>query len=279
MPYFFCRLLFILKVPINSSRLFIGEIMKILCFACVFISFNSLAGVSRAPAVIAEQCDVDIPTTMIDEKSAKEFMASVNHKILVHSDDELGCSKLNKQRYPDSVYRTNAQNEIEVLFQKYPEKYSQKCKKYYGDKSLKSFEYTCETAKVASMTFSKYSCDKIVEEGTHKVSYVSTAYAEINYKQVGKSLIEKPIELVQKEQCARTKECLDQATEEKDKKAYKKLADVACKSDIVPVTTARVPALQQDPSLNDGERISEPKLKINKVNELNNSDGQAAVAK
>ena len=253
--------------------------VQFLFFIYVFVSITSHAEVSRAPAVIADQCDLDIPTTRIDEKSAKEFTSTITHKIMVHSDNKLGCSKLDKQRFPDSVYRTNAQNEMDILFQKYPEKYSQNCTKFYQGNSLKSFEYNCETAKIVSMTFSKYSCRKIVEEGTHEVSYVGTADAEITYKQVGKKSIEKPIEVVQKEQCARTKECLAQATGEKEVKEYQKLADVACKSDVVPVTTANVPSLEQDPSLLDGDRISKPKLKIKNESEFSNPEGPGTMAK
>jgi len=244
--------------------------VQILCLVYVFVSFNSEAGVSRAPAVIAEQCDVDVPTTMIDEKSAKEFTGTINHEVIIHSENKVGCSK-NSKRYADSVYEENVKNEINILLQK-----NTICSEYFGKQNLKSYNYVCESPVIVSKIYSKYGCHKNIEVETHKVSFVDTVNVEIKYKQVGKKFIEKPIEVVQKELCTRTKKCLEQATDENDKTAYKKLADVSCKSDLVPVNTARVPALQQDPSLNNGERISEPKLELIKEN---HPEGSGAVAK
>ena len=253
--------------------------MKRFFLFLLLLSFNLNAEVSRSPAVISEECDLNIPTTKIDEKSAKVFTYMIDHQILIHSDDGVKCAGNSKKGYDDSVYKENARNEMKILFPKYAAKYSQHCTEYFGHQGLRSYEFVCETPEIISMTFKKYECKTNIEAGTHKVSRIDTATAEISYRQVGKKIMEKPIEVVQKEQCARVNECAAQATGEKEIAELKKLAGVACKSDLVPVSVARVPAVLQDPGQNDNSRSPGPKIKPNQETEPKTEEISGALVK
>ncbi len=227
--------------------------MRIFTFIIFILQSNFLfAGVSRAPAVVNEQCDLNIATNKILEGSEKTFSSKVTHFVTIRSSDQYGCSTLEKKRYPDTFYEENVKNEMQVLFLKYPEKFSQSCVDHFKKLGLKAFEYSCDQAEIESIYLSNYHCEKNNEEDTQKITYSATAEATVSYKQTGKKYIEKAVDVVQKEQCTRVNECIEQASD-KELPELRKLAAVACRVDLVPVNTARAPALEKDTSF-DGNR-------------------------
>ena len=252
--------------------------MKLFFVPFILFAFDLKAQVSRAPAVLAEKCDLDISTSKIKKGTEKSFKNSINHQVIIHSSGEdLGCSILPKKRFPDSIYEQNVRNEINILFEKYPETYAKKCTEYFKHLGLKSYEFTCDKPAVLSMTFKGYECEKKIEEGTHKISYAAVAKAEVQYSQVGNRLEEKSVEEVQKEECKRVNECIGQA-EEKDLPELKKLAAVACRVELTPVSTANAPEAQKDSSF-DGNRKPKIGSDGNKVSPQKNSSSSESVIK
>ncbi|MDD4973653.1 MAG: hypothetical protein PHY93_04845 [Bacteriovorax sp.] len=233
----------------------------------VLVSFSLNAEVSRSPAVVGGQCDLDIRTTKIQSGSEKVFNQEVTHKVVILSDDSVGCSVMPKKQYPSSTYEENARNEMRLLFQKYPENYSKNCVEHFKAQGLKKSEYVCEEPAIVSMSFTRFGCEKKMEDGTQKVAFAGFTYASVKYQQRGVRIEEKSAELVQKEQCARVNECIEQASE-KEMPELKKLSAVACKAELTPVSTARAPALEKDSSF-DGNRT--PK---NNSNSNSNKDEQ-----
>lgn len=221
----------------------------------LFISFGLKAEVSRSPAVVGGQCDLDIATTKIKSESEKVFTQDLSHKVTIRSDaDGAGCSSMPKKQYPDSVFENHARNELRLIFQKYPEKYSGKCFKHFENQGLKKSEFVCDTPEIISISFVQFGCEKKLEDGTEKIMFAGYTHAAVKYKQKGYQLEEKSVELVQKEQCARVNECMEQASE-KEMPEFKKLAVVACKNELMPVSAGRAPAIEKDSSFNDGKRI------------------------
>jgi hypothetical protein len=240
--------------------------MKSFILLLAALSFNLNAQVSRSPAVVEGECDLNISTTKIKEGSDKKFTSSIGHLVVIRSNqEEPGCSNLPKKRYNDVVYEENAENEMKILFQKYPELYAKKCAGFYEHLGLKKWEYECVAPSIISMTFKGYGCNKNIEEETRKITYSSSVVAEIKYVQVGKRIEEKSVEVVHKEECTRVNECLAQASE-KEIPGLKKLAAVACKGELVPVSTARAPAIEKDTSF-DGNR--KPKTNPNNEDKQN----------
>lgn len=227
--------------------------MKLFFFFSLFFSFNLNAEVGRSPAVVGGVCDLDIETTKIEKGTEKLFNSVITHQVIVRSGDESGCWTLPEKRYPDSVYKENVHNEMKILFQKYADNYSQKCNKYFKDLGLKNSEFACDTPEIDSVSFAEYRCEKQFETGTRKLSFAASAKALIKYKQIGKKIEEKSVEVVQKEQCARVNECIEQASE-KDISELKKLAVVACKNELTPIASGRAPAIEKDSSF-DGNRV------------------------
>lgn len=235
-------------------------------FICLYfiLTYDLSAQVSRSPAVVGGICDLDIATTKIKKGSELKFTSSIVHPVTVRSSDEgTGCLDLPKNRYPNSLYEENARNEIKILFQKYSDTYSKKCVEHFRHLGLKDSEFSCDTPVITSMKFKDFKCEKQIENGTHKISYSSLVNAEIDYAQTGKRFVEKSVEVVQKEQCARVNECIEQASE-KEIPELKKLSAVACKVELTPVSTARAPAIEKDSSF-DGNR--KPKTESNKENQ------------
>lgn len=212
-----------------------------------------MAEVGRSPAVIGGLCDLDIPTTQIKLGSKKIFTHEVNHKITIRSDDSFGCEALPQKQYPHSVYEEYAMNEMKLLFQKYPENYSKNCATYFQRQGRKKSEYSCELPSIVSISFNSFGCEKKLEDGTQLVTFTGFANAIIKYQQAGSGIEEKSIELVQKEQCSRVNECIGQASE-KEIPELKKLAVVACKNELTPISSGRAPAIEKDSSY-DGRRI------------------------
>ena len=233
--------------------------------------------VSRSPAVVGGICDIEIETTKIQRGSEKVFTQTITHQVIVRSDNGAGCSVLPNKRYADSVYEENARNEIKILFQKYAVNYSQKCTEYFKHMGLKNGEFVCDSPEIGSITFSDYGCEKKVEDGTHKLSYASTTNAQITYKQLGKKIEEKAVGVVQKEQCARVKECMQQASE-KEMPELKKLSAVACNAELSPVSTARAPAVEKDDSF-DGNRKPKTNSNTNKDEPQKDSEEAGSVLK
>lgn len=227
--------------------------MKSLTTLSFLFCFNLMAEVGRSPAVVGGLCDLDIPTTQIKLGSKKVFGQEVNHKIMIRSDDGLGCEALPHKQYPHLVYEEFAKNEMQLLFQKYPENYSKNCVTYFQRQGRKKSEYSCETPSIVSISFKSFGCEKKLEDGTQRVTFTGFAEAIIKYQQVGNGIEEKSIELVQKEQCSRVKECIGQATD-KEIPELKKLAVVACKNELSPISSGRAPAIEKDSSY-DGKRI------------------------
>ena len=250
--------------------------MKFFIFLICFISFNLNAEVSRSPAVLAGSCDLDISTTMIKIGSEVSLVNSTNHQVNIRSSDEdPGCLALPKKRYADSVYEEHARDEIKILFQKYTTMYSKKCIAHFEKLGLKKSEFICDIPIIGSITVKDFSCDKKVEEGTHKISYIASANAQIKFVQTGKIIVEKTVEVVQKEQCARVNECIQQASQ-KEMPELKKLSAVACKAELTPVSTARAPAVEQDSSF-DGNR--KPKSETRKDQDQKNTEASDSVLK
>lgn len=221
-------------------------------FLClwVLVSFSTNAEVSRSPAVIKDQCDLNIETNKIKAGSEKEFISETIHKVILHSDNNDGCMNAHAKKFTDSFYEENASNEIKILFAKNFGVYSKKCTDHF---IKQPDNFTCEMPRVLSMTFFGFGCEK-VEDENHKVSYSKFYSAKIIYKQRGKQYEEKSAEVVQKEQCARAKKCMEQASEEALPE-LKKLSAVACNGELTPVSTARAPAVVSDPTNDDGNRI------------------------
>lgn len=205
--------------------------------------FNLMAEVSRSPAVVEGACDLDIPTTIIKIDSEKKFKQEISHKVTILSDDGRDCSTMPKKQYPDSIYENHVRNEMDLLFKKYPENYSQKCAEFFKRSGLKKSDYVCREPSIVSISFVEFGCDK----------KVATADVKITYQQSGLRVEEKSLEQIQKEQCTRVNECLEQASS-KEISELKKLASVACKNELVPINTGRAPAIEKDSSF-DGKRI------------------------
>lgn len=219
--------------------------MKYVLFLALLFSFNTFAEPSRSPAVVGGVCDLDIPTIKINDESKKVFTESMSHNVEIPSDDKSGCGANLK-------YGDHAKNELKLLFNKYHVTYSKKCIQHFKSLGLKDSEYSCDGLKISSITFDKATCKKRVDE-TSKVSFAGFAEAKVVYQQVGYRFDEKsPLE-VQKEQCARVNECIAMASS-KEVIEYKKLAVVACKNELTPVSSGRAPAIEKDSSF-DGRRI------------------------
>lgn len=228
--------------------------MKYLLLSLILSVSSAMAEVSRSPAVVGGQCDLDIPTTKKLNESKKVFTQEISHKVVVVSDDNsLGCSALPKKQYPNATYEEYARNEMKLLFQKYPENYSKKCADYFLSQGLKKSEYECAEPVILSISFMRFGCEKTQEEGTQKISFAGYTYTSIKYQQTGLKIVEKPIEVVQKEQCARVNECISEATD-KELPELKQLAVVACKNELTPVSSGRAPAIEKDSSFFDGRR-------------------------
>jgi hypothetical protein len=236
----------------------------------MMVSFGLSAEVSRSPAVVGGQCDLDIATTKIQSGSEKVFNQEVSHKVVILSDDSLGCSAMPKKQYPNSTYEENARNEMKLLFQKYPENYSKNCVEYFKAQGLKKSEYNCEEPSISAISFTRFGCEKKIEDGTQKVAFAGFTYASVKYQQRGVRIEEKSVELVQKEECVRVNECIKQASE-KEMPELKKLSAVACKAELTPVSTARAPALEKDSSF-DGNR--KPKNDSNSNSNSNKDEQQ-----
>lgn len=215
-----------------------------------------MAEVSRSPAVVEGICDLDVPTTQIKLDSKKVFTQEVPHRVTIRSDDSVGCKALPQKQYPHAIYEEYAKNEMSLLFQKYPENYSKNCVEYFKGQGRKKLEYNCALPVIVSITFKSFGCEKKQEDGTKQVTFTGFANAIVKYQQEGVGIEEKSVEVVQKEQCARVKECMEQV-EEKEIPELKKLAVVACKNELSPISPGRAPALEKDWSY-DGKRI--PKL-------------------
>ncbi|MFA6238972.1 MAG: hypothetical protein WC635_16665 [Bacteriovorax sp.] len=229
--------------------------MKSLLFLSLVISFGSKAEVGRSPAVVGGVCDLDIATTKIKPESEKIFTQDISHKVTIRSDlNSAGCSSMPKNKYPDSVFEEHARNELHLLFQKYPDNYSRKCARHFTALGLKKSDFVCETPAIVSIDFAQFGCEKKIEDGTEKITFAGFTQAAVKYQQRGYQLVEKSLETVQKEQCARVNECMEQASD-KEMPELKKLAVVACKNELAPVSAGRAPAIEKDASSNDGKRI------------------------
>lgn len=274
-PDQYSRFILFIDPPIKPLSFILGFNMKSLIILSLLFCFNLKAEVSRSPAVVGGMCDLDISTTKIQKGSDKVFTDEVSHKVVILSDDSLGCSAMPKKQYPSSTYEENARNEMKLLFQKYPENYFKNCADHFKSKGLKKTEFVCEEPSITAISFTRFGCEKKMEDGTQKVSFAGFTYATVKYQQRGVRIEEKTAEVVQKEQCARVNECIEQASE-KEMPELKKLSAVACKAELTPVSTARAPALEKDSSFN-GNRT--PKTNSNKDEQQKNPEGSGSVLK
>lgn len=240
--------------------------MKSLTLLLCFLSINATAEVSRSPAVVGGICDIDIETTIVATDSKKIFTEVLDHKVEVLSDEILGCSGMPKKQFPSSTYEAYARNEMGVLFKKYPETYSKKCHAYFLSQGLRKSEYNCGKFSIASLKIGQFSCEKRIEEGSIKATFVGVAHAVVAFEQVGYKLEEKSVQTVQKEQCARVNDCMGQA-QEKELAELKKLSVVACKNEVSPISSGRAPAIEKDATNFDGKR--NPKNTEEKVEQSN----------
>jgi hypothetical protein len=222
--------------------------MKSLTILLLVLSFNLNAQVNRSPGGV---CDLEISLSKIKAGSEKTFTEEIIHQVNILSDDGAGCSAMPDKKYSDAVYKEHLYNEMDLLFVKYPERYSKFCEANF--KSLSKAEYSCEMPSVSSISFQSFGCEKKIEDTTNKVQYNAVATVKITIHQRGVRREEKDFAVVLAEQFLRVKECLDQANVEESPR-LSKLRDVACKNELTPVVTGRAPAIEKDSSF-DGRRI------------------------
>ena len=238
--------------------------MRALLFISLITSFKLHAQVSRSPAIVSGKCDLNIPTIIKQAGTEKLFSRTITQQVAIDSEDGVGCSALPKNRYPDSVYIDRAQKMMSEAFAHSLDNYQVQCSTYFKFvKSLADNQFTCGIPEIVTIKLNGFGCEKKISTDSQKEVYTAFTYADITYKEVGQIVTERPIEVVQKEQCKKVNECMNEA-EESEMANLKKLAAVACKGDITPVATANSPKMESDNSF-DGRRKAKAETEDTKV--------------
>jgi hypothetical protein len=218
-------------------------------FPLLLLNFNLLAEPSRKPAIIEDECDLNVETFKKSSASEKTFSSEIIQNIVIPSDKGIKCSKSNI-KFNDLLYEEYARSEMQVSMDKYPQRYIQSCLSYFDAKKLKKSEYECLAPKNISMSLKDFRCENQVAKATALIMYDHSGYI----------LEEKPLKVVQEEQCAKVNECLKFASKSELSELLK-LSSVACKNNLVLPDSGKAPTLpSNNPYSLDSNRSQDVKL-------------------